>query len=79
MAHQADTAIVTTSYQFSLLQRGVLKLSEALAQWVQASAHKRQTRQDSATKGGARRRCLQDAERRREEALMQRLLLPRQF
>lgn len=79
MAHQADTAIATTSYHFSLFQRGVLKLSEVLAQWVQASAHKRQARQYSGTKEGARRRCLQDAERRREEALMQRLQLPRQF
>jgi hypothetical protein len=79
MAHQADTAIAATSYQFSLLQRGVLKLSEVLAQWVQASAHKRQASQDSVAKGGARRRCLQDAERRREEALMERLQLPRQF
>ena len=63
----------------TLLQRAALAVSAALADWAEDSAPKE--RSASASRERARRRSIQlrDAELRREAAITQQLLLPRQF
>ena len=62
-----------------LLQRAALAVSVALADWAEDSAPKE--RSAAVSRERARRRSIQlrDAELRREAAITQQLLLPRQF
>ncbi|NDK31254.1 hypothetical protein [Nesterenkonia haasae] len=79
MTHPTHTAITTAPCELSLIHRAALAFSGALVQWVEASSHKQQPNDVSAASVNARRLRLQGAERRREEAVSQSFLMPRQF
>ncbi|TLP95834.1 hypothetical protein FEF26_09955 [Nesterenkonia salmonea] len=67
------------TYRYSVIQRAALAVSEALASWAEAAARKRQFRIQSSEPDFCGQIRRQEAERRRDEALNQRFLMPRQF
>lgn len=78
MAHLAHTATATVC-EHNLIQRAALALSEALDHWAETSAQSRHGSANNEAKVNARRRRLQEAEDRREEAIRQSFLMPRAF
>lgn len=69
----------TSTSDYSAVQRAALALSAALAAWAESSA--RRERLSAAADEDARQRRVrrQQAELRREAAIAERLLMPRQF
>ncbi|WP_157983905.1 hypothetical protein [Nesterenkonia muleiensis] len=69
----------TSTPDYGAMQRAALAVSAVLAAWAEASA--RRKRLSAAAGEGARHRRIrrQQAELRREAAITERLLMPRQF
>ncbi|WP_150461475.1 hypothetical protein [Nesterenkonia ebinurensis] len=63
----------------SLLQRAALALSAALASWAEAAADKEHSALEQSRATAALHVQRQQREHRREAAIAERLLLPRQF
>ncbi|NDK31656.1 hypothetical protein [Nesterenkonia haasae] len=72
-----STSIPT--FRYSAIQRAALAVSAALTSWAEASARKQQISAESRVQDSHRQLHLREAERRREDALAQRFLMPRQF
>lgn len=65
--------------RYNQLQRAALVLSEVLATWAESSAERDHRALESSRNAAARQQQRQEAELRREAAITQRLMLPRQF
>lgn len=68
-----------TPLRRSHLQRAALAVSAALAAWAEASARKQRSAAEPFEAVRRRSARLHEAELRREAAISQRLLMPRQF
>ena len=77
--HQASAVPAVSASQFSISHRAALSISAALLHWVEASARQYALNAKPSRRVDARGSRMLDAERRREAAIAQSLLMPRQF